>query len=213
MKSKTGLLVFFIICAPFLLFSQEKNIRLPEPDTKGGKPLMETLQLRSTSRSFKNQAIGLQTLSDLLWAAYGINRPESGKRTAPSAMNVQEFTIYVFTQEGVYQYDAKENKLLWMMDGDFRAKTGTQDYVKNASVNLVYVADFSKMGKIEKQEDKEFYAAIDCGFICQNVYLFAASNKLSCVVRGSIKKDEMANFLQLPQNQRVIIAQSVGIPE
>lgn len=207
---KTIFLISPLLISSLLIFAQEKNIQLPVPDTMGGKPLMETLKLRSTSRSFRNQPMEIQALSDLLWAAYGINRPESGKRTVPSALNVQEFVIYVFTEKGVYWYDAVENKLIWIKDGDFRAKTGTQDFVSNASVNLVYVADYNRMERIKKQEDKAFYAAIDCGFICQNVYLFSASNDLACVVRGSIDKAEMEKFLNLPENMKVIITQSVG---
>jgi nitroreductase len=113
-----------------------KPIKLPSPQTDGGRPLMQVLKDRNSTREFGPGALSPQALSNLLWAAFGINRPD-GHRTAPSAMNWQEVSIYVATPEGVYIYDAKDNVLHPVLTGDFRAATGTQSFVKDAAVNLV----------------------------------------------------------------------------
>jgi len=191
-------------------FCQSQNIQLPKPDTTGGKPLMECLKNRQSGRSYVDKTIELQHLSNLLWAAYGINRYSPHKRTAPSTLNVQEFVLYVFLADAVYTYNAINHELIFVMKGDFRHKTGTQDYVKNASANIVFVADYSKMTKISKAEDKDFYAAVDCGFISQNIYLYCSSAGLTSVVRASINKEELSNLLKLSENMKIILAQSVG---
>jgi len=154
----------------------------------------------------------MQVLSNLLWAAFGINRPDSGKRTAPSAVNWQEIDVYVAIAEGLYLYDAESHGLNLVLEGDIRAETGKQDFVKDAPVNLVYVADFSKMG-MANEEDKVFYSAADTGFIGQNVYLFCASEGLATVVRGWIDKPALAKTMKLKPDQRVMLSQTVGYPK
>ena len=148
----------------------------------------------------------------MLWAAFGVNRPDSGKRTAPSAMNWQEIDIYVATVDGLYLYDAKRHALKPVLAEDIRALTGGQPFVREAPVNLVYVADFSRMGKA-KADDKLFYSAADTGFISQNVYLYCASEGLATVVRGSIDRPDLAKVMRLRPDQRVVLAQSVGYPQ
>ena len=148
----------------------------------------------------------------MLWAAAGINRLESGKRTAPSAKNMQEIDIYVATAAGLYLYDAKTNLLKPILAGDIRGMTGTQGYVKDAAVNLIYVADYSKMGSLS-DEAKNMYAAADTGFIGENVYLYCASEGLSTVVRAAIDKPALAKAMGLRPDQRIILAQSVGYPK
>ena len=172
---------------------------------------MQVLNDRKSTREFGPGTLSPQTLSNLLWAAFGINRPD-GRRTAPSAMNWQEVSIYVATSEGVYIYDAKENALIPAVAGDYRAATGTQSFVKDAAVNLVYVADLSKTGNAASS-DAERYTAADVGFIAQNVYLYCASEGLATVVRASIDKPALAKSLKLQLHQRVILAQSVGCPK
>ena len=122
----------------------------------------------------------LQTLSNLLWAGFGVNRLATGGRTAPSAMNWQETSVYVVNSEGAYVYDAKAHALRLVAAGDHRGDTGVQPFVKDAPVNLIYVADFAKTGK-STAEEKTFYTAADVGFIAQNVYLFCASEGLAAV--------------------------------
>jgi len=196
------------ICYPV----ETKPIKLPNPQVDGGRPLMQVLRDRSSSRSFSSEKLPDQILSNLLWAAFGINRPDTGKRTAPSAVNWQEIDIYVATVEGFYLYDAKTQTLQPVLSGDIRSATGKQDYVKEAPVNLIYVADFSRMSTVPK-EDKEFYSAADTGFISQNVYLYCASEGIATVVRGSIDKQALAKTMKLRSDQKIILAQSVGYPK
>jgi SagB-type dehydrogenase family enzyme len=151
-------------------------------------------------------------LSNLLWAAFGINRSDTGKRTAPSAVNRQEIDIYVATADGLYLYEARSQALKLIVSDDIRALTGRQDFVKEAPVNLIYVADFSRMGTASK-EDKELYSAADTGFISQNVYLYCASERLATVVRGSIDRQALAKAIKLRPDQKIILAQSVGYPK
>jgi SagB-type dehydrogenase family enzyme len=172
---------------------------------------MEVLKDRKSTREFGSDTLSPQTLSNLLWAAFGINRPD-GRRTAPSAMNWQEISIYVATPASVYVYDAKANVLEPVLAGDYRAATGTQSFVKDAAVNLVYVSDLSKTGGAPSSE-AEMYTAADVGFIAQNVYLYCASEGLATVVRGSVDKPALAKTLKLQPQQRIILAQSVGHPK
>lgn len=215
MKNKRDALPLFVafLILPALLLAQElKPIELPKPQTTGGKALMQALKARRTSREFKSQSIPLQVLSNLLWAAFGINRPESGKRTAPSAMNWQEMDVYVAMADGAYVYDAKAHRLNPVVAEDLRAATGGQDFVKDAPVNLVLVADLAKTGDASFDE-QSLYTAVDAGFISQNVYLFCASEGLATVVRGGIERPALAKLLKLRSDQRIIVAQTVGYPK
>lgn len=189
-----------------------KPVALPKPQTEGGQPLMQVLKQRSTGRDFSAQKLPPQTLSDLLWAAFGVNRPESGKRTAPSASNRQEIEIYVAMAEGLYVYDAKAHQLQPVLAQDVRAATGRQDFVSQVPVDLVYVADFAKMGG-GSPEDKIFYSAADTGFIAQNVYLYCSSAGLATVVRGLVNRTELAKVMKLRPDQRITLSQSVGYPK
>jgi SagB-type dehydrogenase family enzyme len=216
MKSKTSICIFllwiFLFC-PFLIFSQEfQPIQLPVPQTEGGRPLMEVLKDRSSSREFSSDSLPVQTLSNLLWAAWGINRPESGKRTAPSAVNRQEMDIYVITTNGVFLYDATAHALVTVLEEDIRDLAGIQDYVKDAPVNLIYVSDLSKMGNAEENQ-KLMSSFANTGFIAQNVYLYCASEGLAAVVRGMIDKPALETALKLRPDQRVILGQTVGYPK
>ncbi len=186
-------------------------IKLPKPQTDGGKPLMQVLSARRTMRSFSRKELPQQMLSNLLWAAFGVNRPKSGKRTAPSARNWQEIDIYVATASGLYLFDARAHVLKRIMAEDIRAVTGTQRFTQVAPVNLIYVADYAKMGRA-KLQDKVFYSATDTGFISQNVYLFAASEGLATVVLGTVKRQELAKKMNLRPDQKVTLTQPVGYP-
>lgn len=207
----TGLVLATICIAPISAAQALKPVQLPAPQTDGGRPLMQVLKERKSTREFGPGSLSPQTLSNLLWAAFGINRPD-GRRTAPSAMNWQEVSIYVATAEGVYIYDAKANALNPVVADDFRGATGTQAFVKDAAVNLVYVSDLSKTGGANSS-DAEMYTAADVGFIAQNVYLYCASEGLATVVRGSIDKAALAKTLNLQPRQKIILAQSVGFPK
>lgn len=211
MKIVKSLILLTFIVLTFYLMScaQEKNVKLPEPQTTGGMPLMDALANRKTSRSFSQSEIELQKLSNLLWAANGINRSDKNLRTAPSAVNWQEIEIYVSLKTGVYLYNAQSNTLELFMALDIREATGRQPFVKDAPVNLIYVADFTKMG--DRAEDvKHWYSAADAAFIAQNVYLFCASENLATVVRGAVDKAELKKTMNLPEHKHVVLCQSVG---
>jgi SagB-type dehydrogenase family enzyme len=152
------------------------------------------------------------TLANLLWAANGINRPESGHRTAPSAKGWHEIDVYVATASGLYLYDTKAHVLRLAASGDLRANTGRQGFVTEAPVNLVYVADYGRMDLLTSHDERQFYAAADVGFISQNVYLYCASQGLATVVRGSVDKEALAKAMHLKSNQHVLLAQTVGYP-
>jgi SagB-type dehydrogenase family enzyme len=186
-------------------------IQLPDPQTSGGKPLMQALQERKTTRSFSPRELPQGMLSNLLWAAFGVNRPEVGKRTAPSARNRQEIDIYVATADGLYLYDGKAHGLKLILAQDLRAATGKQDFVAVAPVNLVYVADYAKMGGT-KEQDKLRYSGADTGFIAQNVYLYCASEGLATVVRGWIDRPALAEAMKLRPDQRIVLSHTVGYP-
>ena len=196
---------------PSALFAAEKTGQLPPPSSDTAQSLMFALQNRSSSRSFSPKPLPPQMLSDLLWAAFGINRSDNGKRTAPSAINQQEIDIYVATADGFFLYDAKPHQLNQIMAEDIRSFCGTQGFVAGAPVNLVYIADFARMGSMSA-EDKILYSATDTGFISQNVYLFCAANGLATVVRGSVNKPALAKKINLRKDQQIILAQTVGYP-
>jgi SagB-type dehydrogenase family enzyme len=191
---------------------QPKGIALPAPQTTGGMPLMQALKARHSTREFSPRKLPPQVLSNLLWAAFGVNRPESGKRTAPSAMNWQEIDIYVATADGLYVYDAQGNKLDPVLAEDVRAATGTQSFVGEAPVNLVYVADLAKVSRASA-EDRALYNGADTGVIVQNVYLVCASEGLGVVVRGSVNRTALAKTMKLRPGQKIILAQTVGYPK
>ncbi|MBU1084364.1 MAG: SagB/ThcOx family dehydrogenase [Candidatus Omnitrophica bacterium] len=186
-------------------------IKLPEARINGGKPLMQALKERRSSRSFIDKELSDQELSDLLWAAFGINRADQGKRTAPSAMNMQEIDIFVAMQKGLYIYQPERNELKMVLKEDIRAITGKQAFAADAPVNLIFVADHSKMDKAG--EMKEIYAAMDAGYISQNVYLYCASQGLATVARGWFDKEALEKAMKLGDGKSVILAQTVGYSE
>jgi SagB-type dehydrogenase family enzyme len=187
------------------------DISLPAPRMQGGKPLMQALKDRQSSRTFGAKKLPAQMMADLLWAAAGINRPDSGKRTVPSARNWQEVEVYAVMEDGTYLYDAKANILRAVATGDQRKLTGFQDFVASAPLNLVYVADTTKM-KTSPEEDLALYLGADTGFISQNVYLFCASEGLATVVRASVDRKALAEALKLPEQKKITLVQTVGYP-
>jgi SagB-type dehydrogenase family enzyme len=192
-------------------------IKLLPPDLKGGKSLMQSLQERKTSRSFSTRKLPIEMLSNLLWSACGINRPDSGKRTAPSAVNWQEIDVYVAMEEGLYLYNVKAHVLEPVLQNDLRRNTTTilqpsRSSIAEAPLQLIYVADYSKMAFYANDEDKKIYSAADTGFIAQNVYLYCASEGLATGVRGMIDKDALAKDMKLRDKQKIVLVQAVGYP-
>jgi len=206
------LLVLSFVVSDLILAQELKTLILPKPELNGGRPLMQVLKDRKSSREFSSERLSDQVLSNLLWAAFGINRPVSGRRTAPSARNWQEIDIYVAMAEGLYLYDAKAHQLNPLQKGDLRPMTGSQAFVKDAFMNLIYVADYSRTGKAS-EEDRQIYCAAAVGFISQNVYLFCASEGLATVVRGLVDRPALAKAIKLRPDQKIILTQPVGYPK
>lgn len=192
-------IIFIVSCS-----ISAQDISLPSPDRTGGKPLMQALSERQSTRSYQDRELTLQQLSDLLWAANGFNRDD--KRTAPTANNRQELELYVTTKDGVYFYDARNHLLKEVKKGDHRAQAGTQDFVAQAALNLIFVSDLDKASSRQ-------YAYTNCGFVAQNVYLYCASEGLGAVVRGMFDKDKLSELLNLTSNQEVLLTQTVGYPD
>ena len=208
----TCLAATILLISSGIIYAQEiKPIKLLAAQMEGGKPLMQALKDRKSMREFSPKELPLQVISDMLWAACGINRPDSGHRTAPTAMNMQEIDIYVVKADGLYLFDAKSNMLMPVVAEDIRALTGKQSFVKSAPINLIYVADLSKMSRLSTG-DADFYSATDTGFISENVYLFCASSGLVTVVLGMIDKQALAKAMKLKPNQKIILAQTIGYP-
>lgn len=203
-------LVFMLILSITSIAQNSNDIQLPDARKTGGMPLLDALNERRTIREFSEKEFSLQEISDLLWVAYGVNRPDEKRRTAPSARNVQEFDIYVLLKSGAFKYDAFANKLILVSEKNLIPIAGMQDFVANAPLVLVFVADFSKYSDKMDEQAKNVYAGIDCGYISQNVYLYASSENLATVVLGSVHKDKLKVELNLNENQKVILGQPVG---
>jgi len=218
MLKKILLSIAIIFCFVSSAIAAELSpIKLLPPDLKSGKSLMQSLQERKTSRSFSTKKLPIQVISNLMWAACGVNRPDSGKRTAPSAVNWQEVDVYVAMEEGLYFYNAKAHVLEPVLKNDLRKNTTTflqpsRSSVANAPLQLIYVADYSKMSFIANDEDKKIYSSADTGFISQNVYLFCASEGLATGVRGMVDKKALAKEMKLSDKQKIILVQAVGYP-
>jgi len=186
------------------------TVKLPAPDKRGGMPLMEALAKRRSTREFLRKPLPLPVLSNLLWAAYGVNR-RGGARTAPSALGAQEIDVYVAMAGGAYIYDAKSHSLKIVSGSDLRRVTGYQDFVDEAPLDLVYVADHRRMRMVPVNQ-RENYASASAGAIAQNVYLYAANAGLATVIRAWIDRSAVADALGLKHDQQVLLSQTVGYP-
>jgi SagB-type dehydrogenase family enzyme len=214
-KSKvwvTLILTFVIYCSN--AFAEEKGnggrFILPKPNLSANMTLQKALQNRHTSE-FLDKRLPEQVLANLLWAAFGINRKD-GKRTAPSAKNTQDITIYAAMKSGVYKYVPNSNQLTLVLKEDIRGKVGYQSFLKSAPVVLIYVSDFTKFGKMSDSE-KTFYSAADTAFIGQNVYLYCAGDNLATVIVGWVKRNDIAKILKLNASEKVTLLQPVGYPK
>jgi hypothetical protein len=216
MKKNIFTLIAVIILNGISLSLTAQDIILPPADRTGGKPLMQALNERKTTRSFTKDSLTIRQLSDLLWAGWGINRPDLKKRTAPSALNVQEIDVYIALPAGLYLYVAESHTLKMINNKDLRRMTGSQGFVGSAALNIVYVADMGKLGKKEGEEIRDsdmLMSYSNAAFIGQNIYLYCASADLGCVIRGSVPKERLATEMGLRSNQKIILAQTVGVPE
>ncbi len=187
-------------------------VKLLEPDLTHPATLMEALAGRHSTRAFATTAIPEQLLADMLWAANGVNRPDTGKRTAPSAMNLQEIDVYVVTAEGTYRYDAANHALVQVCSEDLRhAVAAGQKFAATAPVCLVLVADFSKYDEAPPSEAR-IMAAIDAGIVSQNISLFCSATGLATVPRASMDAKAIARSLRLNETQMPLLNHPVGYP-
>lgn len=186
-------------------------IKLPAPERRGGIPLMQALAKRRSSREFLRKPLPLPVLSSLLWAAFGVNR-RGGGRTAPSALDAQEIDVYAALPDGAYCYEARTHSLRLVSAVDLRRVTGYQDFVDDAPLDLVYVADHARM-RLVPAAQRESYASAAAGAIAQNVYLYAASAGLATVIRAWIDRAAIADALGLTHDQQVLLSQTVGYPK
>jgi len=204
--------ISFIVLLGWTICSAQviETIPLPPAQKTGGMPLMEAFQLRKSQRSFSSKELTPQQISNLLWAAYGINRPD-GFRTVPAAKNWYDYDIYVMKSDGWFLYEVSKHALLKMGNDDLRIYGGTQDFVKAAPVILVYVADFGRMNDTT-DELRKFFSAVDVGYISQNVYLWCASEGLATIILGQVDKVKVREVLKLKPDQQVILSQPVAYP-
>jgi SagB-type dehydrogenase family enzyme len=202
----------FLICPLTVLSEDLKPIILVKPQMDSGRMLMHVLKDRKSSRLYSPRKLPIRVLSTLLWSAYGVNRPLSGGRTVPSAHKWYAIDVYVATADGLYLYDPLQHILKPIDRQDIRGLTGTQKFVKDVPVNLIYVSNFSRMPDTDNDQ-KEFYSAVSTGFISQNVYLYCASEGLATVVRATIDRAPLAKAMKLRDDQMIILTQSVGYPK
>lgn len=201
---------------------QLKPISLPKPDADGGKSVLAALKERKTTRNISDKEIPPQVLSNVLWAAFGVNREKGafGKagRTAASASNSQEIDLYVALPDGVYLYEAVPHRLAPVVAGDFRGRAG-RGAAASAPVNIFYVVDLSRYDTGPGQPDRRIgdpevqksYYYTDTGLIAGNVYAFAASQGLAAWFHNC-SRDAAAKEFKLRPDQRVLFAQTVGYP-
>jgi nitroreductase len=200
-----------VAAMPGVSRAAQEPMSLPAPRRTGGMPLMRALQQRRSTREFADRPLPAQVMSDLLWAAYGINRP-SGDRTAPYWRHIMVIDVYAAMSDGVWLYDPKQHALLPHLARDIRGATGRQDFAATAPLNLVYVAHGERMQDISA-EDRRLYASVDAAFIGQNVYLFCASEGLATVFRGAVDYPTLTAAMQLDKSEFVTFAQTVGYPK
>ncbi len=192
--------------------AEPKIVALPPPDTSAAMPLMQALKLRHSTREYSDKAIPQQVLSDLLWAAFGINRPASGDRTAPYWRHIMVIDVYAAMADGVWFYDPKAHALRQHSSDDIRALTGTQDFVPGAPLNLIFVAHGERMHDVSPA-DRRLFASVNAGFTGQNVYLYCASQGLGSVFRGAVPYEKLEKAMRLGAGQFVTFCQTVGYPK
>jgi SagB-type dehydrogenase family enzyme len=189
-------------------------IKLNPPDLNKGISIMQALKKRKTTRDISDKKLTLQQLSDLLWAADGVNRSD-GKRTSPAAMGIYCIDIYVVLPEGVYLYDPDKHQLNPVAKGDFRKSAGMQDFVYIAPVNLVYTFTLRNRKNAPAQvpeQKRKIWGDVEVGCLVQNVYLYCASQGLGAVVRGMVDQKKFGEILKLKPEQ-IIVAQTIGHPK
>jgi nitroreductase len=211
----TGL---FLILPFQIVFAQTQIqpmvLELVKPELTKTFTLMRALNERKTNREITSEPVTERQLSELLWAANGMNRPD-GKRTAPSTQNRQMTDIYVVLETGIFFYNPTLHNLTRIAEGDHRTLAGTQPFVTNAPVNLVFVSDLAKFNSSYPPEDSDLlmWAGVEAGAQAQNVYLYGASEGLAVVIRGSVNREELGKVMGLSPEKIIVVAQTIGMPD
>ena len=202
MKVRTLLSAIAILCSSMCAISQV--IELPKPALSDTATLKYALENRHSTREFDAyRKINLQELSNILWSGWGYNRTD--KRTAPSANDRQEITLYVCTQEGVFCYDAENNRLEKISDRNIMKLCGKQDFVEKVAANIIYVCNNNESTSAEM-------SAVCCGAISQNIALYCASRNIGNVVRASFDANTLRQQLRLSNKHYIVLAHSIGFP-
>lgn len=201
---------FFLLCSlAFVGSALAQDIELPQPNVEPAMSLNEALMIRKTDRNYTSDELPLELLSHVLWCAYGINRPESHRRTVPSARNVQEMELYVLSKDGVYLYNTEKNILSYIKSGDYRAKISSQEHFAVAPFAIVIVADAKKLDSFP-DDLVDFYMGLDCGYVSQDIYLAAAADGLGTVACGAIDRKALTSILNLSKTQKIMLAHPLG---
>ncbi len=200
--------ILFLACS---LFTQDqKTIVLNPPETTRGLSVIKALSLRASIKEFDTTSLKIKDLSDLLWAANGINRPELSKRTAPSAQNAQDIDVYVFMKSGIYLYDANKHLLDLNVEGDHRMLiAGRQENVAKAPVILLLVSDVSRF-RSGTDSLRIIWGAMDAGIVSQNISLFCASVGFATVPRASMDQQKLREILKLKDTQHIMLNNPVS---
>ena len=217
------ILGLILLLNPVHSVAQDDVVRLPAPQTDGGKPLMQALKLRQSTRGDfgPDTPLSMQTISNLLWSANGVNRTQGNHRTAPTAAGWQNIDIYVATPDGLFLYDAIAHSLKVISKTDVRASSGLegpasgmmrQDFAKTAPCSLIYVADIGKAAgmKWEGEDVSHTWSFTNAGAIAENVYLYCASEGLACILRAMIDPKQLATTLKLRPEQKAILTTTIG---
>ena len=207
---KTIMLITTLAAA--IMSATADDITLPPANKTGGKPLMDALAARQSQRGYADKELPLQVLSDLLWAANGVNRPD-GRRTAPTARNNSEIDVYALTKDGAFLYTPATHSLSQVNTNDLRSTSGLPGFAPAAPVTLVLVVNRAKQGSGAGNKMTDRFAAVDSGYISQNIYLYAASEGLSTVVLGTLNANALSTSLKLAENDEALFAQPVGYPK
>lgn len=205
-------MAIMLATASCLMAQTTKEIQLQTPNTDRGSSIMKSLADRQSVRECADRELSLSDLSDLLWAANGVNRPATGKRTAPSAMNLQEVDVYAILPQGAYKYDAQNHKLVLLAEGDYRqAVASRQDFVTAFPMSLVLVSDLSKYRN--NDDHAKLMAAADAGYVSQNICLFCSGVGLVTVPRATMDETVLREALKLTDSQVLMLNNPVGYPK
>jgi nitroreductase len=210
-QANAGILASVALAATPVVAQEPKPKDLLPPRSEGGQSLTAALKLRRSTREYSDRPLPAQVVSDLLWSAFGVNRPAIDGRTVPYWRHIMVIDVYLAMADGVWLYEPKSHKLLPYMKEDLRAMTGLQDFVATAPLNLIYVAHGERMTDVTPEE-RRLYGCVDASFIGQNVYLFCASEGLATVFRGAVDGPKLGKALRLPDQEFVTFAQTVGYP-